>query len=67
MKSAKQAIVEILAREGQPLRASEIAQRVVRTRDVELRGKTPAATVTAILSRENQNPDGVVVRTSPGL
>jgi hypothetical protein len=67
MKSAKQAIVEVLAREGHPLRASEIAKRVVRTQGVELRGRTPAATVTAILSRENQKADGVVVRTAPGM
>jgi hypothetical protein len=67
MKSAKQAIVEVLAREGHPLRASEIAKRVVRTQGVELRGRTPAATVMAILSRENQKVDGAVVRTAPGM
>jgi hypothetical protein len=67
MKSAKQAIVEVLAREGHPLCASEIAKRVIRTPGVELRGRTPAATVTAILSRENQKADGVVIRTAPGI
>jgi hypothetical protein len=35
-------------------------------KDVKLAGKTPAATVAAMLAVENKNPDGLFVCTAPG-
>jgi len=33
---------------------------------VRLAGKTPGATIAAMLAVENQKPDGLFVRTAPG-
>lgn len=65
-KTAKQATVEVLRRAGEPLKAAEIARRVVEAKDVRLAGKTPAATVAAMLAVENGKPDGLFVRVAPG-
>ncbi len=65
-KTAKQATLEVLRRTGEPLKSAEIARRVLEEKDVRLAGKTPAATVTAMLALENGKPDGLFVRTEPG-
>jgi len=65
-KTAKQATLEVLRRAGEPLKSDEIARRVMEVKDVRLAGKTPAATVAAMLAVENKNPDGLFVRTAPG-
>lgn len=64
--SAKDAAVRVLKREGGPLKATVIAERVLATKGVKLAGKTPAATIAAMLSVENQKSDGLFVRTEPG-
>ncbi len=65
-KTAKQATLEVLRRAGEPFKSDEIARRVMEVKDVRLAGKTPAATVAAMLAVENKNPDGLFVRTAPG-
>jgi hypothetical protein len=64
--SAKDAAVRVLKREGGPLKATVIAERVLATKGVKLAGKTPAATIAAMLSVENGKEDGLFVRTEPG-
>lgn len=64
--TAKAAAVEVLRRAGEPLQANEIGKRVLRVKGVQLGGKTPHATVAAILATENKKPDGLFVRTAPG-
>ena len=63
---AKQAAVEVLRRAGERLKTAEIARRVLELKGVSLAGKTPAATVAAMLAVENQNPEGLFVRTARG-
>jgi HB1, ASXL, restriction endonuclease HTH domain len=65
--TAKAAAVEVLRRAGEPLQANEIGKRVLKVKGVQLGGKTPLATVAAILATENKKPDGLFVRTAPGM
>jgi HB1, ASXL, restriction endonuclease HTH domain len=65
-KTAKQAAVEVLKRAGEPLKTTEIAERVLKTQGVQLAGKTPGATIAAILAVESKKPDGLFIRTAPG-
>ena len=65
-KTAKQAAFDVLRQAGEPLKADEIGRRVLSVKGVELKGKTPLATIAAILSVENKKPDGLFVRTAPG-
>jgi hypothetical protein len=64
--TAKAAAVEVLRRAGEPLKADEIGKRVLKQKGVRLGGKTPLATVAAILASENKKPDGLFTRTAPG-
>ena len=65
-KTAKQAAVEVLGRAGEPLKSDEIARRVLEMKGVKLAGKTPAASVAAMLAVENKKSGGLLVRTAPG-
>ena len=64
--SAKAAVVAELRKAGEPLKTAEIVDRVLKVPEVKLAGKTPAATIAAILATENKKADGLVVRTAPG-
>jgi hypothetical protein len=61
--SAKQATIQVLKRAGGPLKTDEIAKRVLRTKGVVLAGKTPTATIGAMLAVESKKTDGLFVRT----
>ena len=65
-KTAKQAAVEVLRRAGEPLKSDEITSRVLAVKGVRLAGRTPAASVAAMLAVENKKPDGLFIRTAPG-
>jgi restriction system protein len=65
-KTARQAAVEVLERAGEPLQVAEIARRVLGLEGVRLGGKTPRATVAALLAVENKKPAGLFVRVAPG-
>ncbi len=47
--SAKQAAIQVLQAARKPLAVKEVAERVLANPDVSLGGKTPAATIAAIL------------------
>ena len=64
--TARQAAVEVLRGAGEPLKSAEIARRVMEVKGVRLVGKTPAATVAAMLAVENKQPDGLFPRVAPG-
>ncbi len=65
-KTARQATVEVLRGAKEPLKSAEIARRVLEVKGVRLEGKTPAATIAALLAVENKKPDGLFVRVAPG-
>ena len=65
-KTARQAAAEVLRQASGPLKTAEIVDRVLKTPGRKLAGKTPAATIAAILATENQKADGLFVRTTPG-
>jgi len=64
--TAREGAVKVLRSAGEPLKTAEIARRVLEVKEVRLAGKTPAATVAAMLAVENKKPDGLFVRTAPG-
>lgn len=65
--SAKQAAVQVLKRAHGPLHVKEIAERVMKMDDVSgLKGKTPEATIAAMLSVENGKKDGLFKRVEKG-
>ena len=64
--TARQAAVEVLHSVGGPLKAAEIARRVMEMKGVRLAGKTLEATVAAMLAVENKKPEGLFVRVAPG-
>lgn len=64
--TAKEAAVEVLGAAGGPLKTAEIARRVLEVSGVRLKGKTPEATVAAMLAVENKKPDGLFIRVAAG-
>jgi len=64
--TAREAAVEVLRGAGEPLKSAEIARRVMEVKGVKLAGKTPPATVSAMLAVENKKPEGLFVRAAPG-
>ena len=65
-ESAKQVAVDVLRKAGQPLHASEIAKRVLASgRCAGLRGKTPEATISAMLA-VGSKPGGPFTRVDKG-
>jgi HB1/ASXL restriction endonuclease-like protein with HTH domain len=60
---AKQAAVDVLKKNGGPLHVDELVKRVLDTKGVKLGGKTPGATIAAMLAVENKKADGLFVRT----
>jgi hypothetical protein len=47
--SAREAAVAVLRRAGKPMPIAEVAAGVLKTKGVKLTGKTPSATIAAIL------------------
>jgi HB1, ASXL, restriction endonuclease HTH domain len=64
-QDGEQAAIEVLRSASKPLKAAEIARRVLDVTNVRLERKTPAATVAAVLAVENGKPDGLFVRVVP--
>jgi hypothetical protein len=48
------------------MKTSEIIERVLATEGVKLGGKTPGATISAILAVEAAKEDGLIERVAPG-
>jgi hypothetical protein len=64
--SAKQVAIDVLRKAGEPLRASEIAKRVLASgRCAGLKGKTPEATISAMLA-VGSKPGGPFKRVDKG-
>lgn len=63
---AKQVAIDVLRKAGQPLHANEIAKRVIASgRCAGLKGKTPEATITAMLA-VGSKPGGPFKRVDKG-
>jgi hypothetical protein len=63
---AKQVAIDVLRKAGQPLQAKEIAKRVIESgRCAGLKGKTPEATITAMLA-VGSKPGGPFKRVDKG-
>jgi hypothetical protein len=63
---AKDAARAVLAKADGPLTTGQIVEGVLATEGVALGGKTPKATIAAILSVENSKPDGLFQRVEKG-
>jgi hypothetical protein len=64
--SAKQVAIDVMRNAGEPLRASEIAKRVIASgRCAGLKGKTPEATISAMLA-VGSKPGGPFKRVDKG-
>lgn len=61
----REAIETVLRKSRTPLHVEEITRRVLDTAGVKTTGRTPLATVAAILATENLRPNGDFVRTAP--
>ena len=65
-ESAKQVAIDLLQQAGEPLTATEIAKRVIASgRCMGLKGKTPAATISAMLA-VGAKPGGPFARVAKG-
>jgi hypothetical protein len=65
--NAVDAAIEVLRREGGgPLRAADLAERVLASGLVSLKGKTPKDSILARVYIEAKKPDGQVERVAPG-
>jgi hypothetical protein len=64
--TGKAAMVAVLKRAKKPLPRKEIISKALAMKGVELKGKTPEATLSAILATENKK-GGIVERTEPGV
>ncbi len=62
---AKQVAIDLLRTAGEPLHAKEIAKRVIESGRARLKGKTPAATITAMLA-VGSKPGGPFKRVDKG-
>ena len=63
---AKQVAIDVLRKTGEPLHAKEIAKRVIASgRCAGLKGKTPEATITAMLAIGSK-PGGPFARVDKG-
>jgi HB1, ASXL, restriction endonuclease HTH domain len=65
--SARAAAVEVLRGKRTGVKTSDIIAGVLATDGVKLGGKTPGATISAILAVEAAKPDGMIVRVEPGV
>ena len=65
-KTAKEAAVEVLRAEGGPLSMGELADRILKSGNVNLSGKTPKATISAQVYVEAKKPDGLFVLVQRG-
>ena len=65
--SAKQAAIQILSRAKRPMQVQELITKVLETPSVELKGKTPRATVAAQIytGREFEKAGRGIVKLAP--
>ncbi len=64
--SAREAAIKVLKRANEPLATKEIAKRVLAMQGVTMKGKTPEATIAAMLAVSNKK-GGEFERTAPGV
>ena len=62
---AKQVAIDLLREAGEPLHAKEIAKRVIESGRTRLKGKTPEATISAMLA-VGSKPGGPFKRVGKG-
>ncbi len=67
--SGRQALIAVLKRaKGEPLPAKEIVKKALAMKGLALTGKTPEATLRAVLSSESKRPDGEIKKAGkPGM
>jgi hypothetical protein len=62
---AKRVAIDLLRKAGEPLHAKEIAKRMIESGRTRLKGKTPEATITAMLA-VGSKPGGPFKRVDKG-
>jgi len=67
-KSGKTAAIEVLRRSRKPLPVKEVVAAALADPEVTgMKGKTPAATLSAALYTEAKKPDGAVILVGRGM
>lgn len=61
--TAREAAIDVLTKAGKPMHVRDITKAVLATPGVKMAGKTPDATINAMLSVDAKKDDGVFKRT----
>lgn len=65
--TGKPALVSVLEANGnKPMKTKELTAKAAELAKATLRGRTPQATLAAVLATENAKSDGIFERTAPG-
>jgi HB1, ASXL, restriction endonuclease HTH domain len=65
--SARARAIEVVKRARGPIAVKDVVKKVLATPGVELKGKTPDATISAMLYTEAKKPDGAIRKTGRGM
>lgn len=65
--SAREAAIQIAKRVKEPIKVSDLVERVLKMKGVELKGKTPKATISAQIYTECARPEGKLQKVERGV
>jgi hypothetical protein len=65
--SARETAIAIVRRSRKPIEVKKVVAKVLATPGVELKGKTPEATISAMIYVEAKKPDGAIRKAGRGL
>jgi HB1, ASXL, restriction endonuclease HTH domain len=65
--SARARALEVVKRARGPIAVQDVVKKVLATPGVELKGKTPDATISAMLYTEAKKPDGAIRKAGRGM
>jgi hypothetical protein len=65
--SARARAIEVVKRARGPIAVKDVVKKVLDTPGVELKGKTPDATISAMLYTEAKKEDGAIRKVGRGL
>jgi HB1, ASXL, restriction endonuclease HTH domain len=65
--STREVAIGIIHRARGPIEVSKVVKKVLATEGVELKGKTPEATVSAMIYTEAKKEDGAIRKVGRGL
>ena len=65
--SARVRAIEVVKRARGPIAVKDVVKKVLATEGVELKGKTPEATVSAMIYTEAKKEDGAIRKAGRGM